>query len=374
VRPSAFHRAFWSSIDNVQTEAAIYAEIGRPMIIDQVDLPEPGPTQVLVRYAASGICHSQLHTLRRSTTPVPTVMGHEAAGTVVSVGSQVTSVREGDRFVTGIVQRNPANPFQPIPANPMWHGQILNFGGPAYTGVYTWSREAVLDEQMLFKITDSIPSDLAAVIGCAVLTGCGAAKNAAQVRPGNSVAIFGVGGVGLCVVQACANLGAFPIIAVDVSDEKLEYAKQFGATVGINSRRQDPIAEIRHLTGGEDISGVDFAFDAIGATQTIELVLLAARAKLRYERDGGIAVIVGVPHGTQAAPRMELIMQGKAYRGAPAGCGWPERDYPIYLHWYKKGTLPLEKLISARFKLEEINEACAALEHGEIAGRAIIEY
>jgi Zn-dependent alcohol dehydrogenase len=236
-------------------------------------------------------------------------MGHEAAGTVVTVGSQVTSVREGDQFVTGIVQRNPANPVQPIPAHPTWRGQILNFGGPAYTGVYTWCREAVLDEQMLFKLTDSIPNDLASIIGCAVLTGCGAAKNAAQVRPGHSVAIFGVGGVGLCVVQACANLGAFPIITVDVSDEKLEYAKQFGATVGINSLHQDPIAEIRRVTGGEDTSGVDFAFDAIGAPETIELVLLAARAKLRYERDGGIAVIVGVPHAAIQAGRNQPGMR-----------------------------------------------------------------
>src|SRR5205085_9505666 len=135
------------------------------------------------------------------------------------------------------------------------------------------------------------------IIGCAVMTGAGAALNAAQVRPGHSVAIIGAGGVGLSVVQACANLSAYPIIVVDLAEEKLEFARKFGATIGINARNEDPVARVRELMGGELASGVDFAFDAIGSGRTMEQILHMARARRPGERDGGVAVLVGVPHG-----------------------------------------------------------------------------
>jgi Zn-dependent alcohol dehydrogenase len=212
------------------------------------------------------------------------------------------------------------------------------------------------------------------IIGCAVMTGAGAALNAARVRPGDSVAIIGVGGVGLSVVQACANLSAYPIIVVDLADDKLEFARQFGATIGINARTEDPVARVRELMGGEPTSGVDFAFDAIGIGQTMEQILQMARGRQPGERDGGVAVLVGVPHGQLPTLPMHMLFGGKVYRGAPGGCSTPDRDFPLLVRWMQAGKLPLDLMVTRRYALEQVNEACDALARGEIAGRAIIEF
>jgi Zn-dependent alcohol dehydrogenase len=198
--------------------------------------------------------------------------------------------------------------------------------------------------------------------------------NAAQVRPGNSVVIIGAGGVGLSVVQACANLSANPIIVVDLSDEKLEFARKFGATIGINARAEDPVARVRELMGGEMTSGVDVAFDAIGIGQTMEQILHMARARRPGERDGGVAVLVGVPHGQMPTLPMHMLFGGKIYRGAPGGCSTPDHDFPLLVRWFKEGKMPLEEMVTRRYTLEQINEACDALSRGEIAGRAIVVF
>jgi Zn-dependent alcohol dehydrogenase len=198
--------------------------------------------------------------------------------------------------------------------------------------------------------------------------------NAAQVRPGHSVVIIGAGGVGLSVVQACANLSADPIIVVDLADDKLAFAKKFGATIGINARTEDPVARVRQLMGGELTSGVDFAFDAIGIGQTMEQILHMARARQPGERDGGVAVLVGVPHGQMPTLPMHMLFGGKVYRGAPGGCSTPDRDFPLLIRWFKQGKMPLDEMVTRRYQLEQINEACAALAQGEIAGRAIVTF
>jgi Zn-dependent alcohol dehydrogenase len=219
-----------------------------------------------------------------------------------------------------------------------------------------------------------VPTDVTSIVGCAVLAGAGAALNSAQVRAGQSVAVFGGGGVGLSCVQACANSGASPIIVVDLTDEKLAFSRQFGATIGINASQVDPVARIREIMGGTPLSGVDFAFDAIGLARTTEQALLATRGRQIWEREGGTAVIIGVPHGPPAMPDVSLIAFGRVMRGAPGGIGWPERDYPRYVQWYCDGKFPLDRLVSQRFTLDAVNEACTALSEGQIAGRAIIEY
>jgi Zn-dependent alcohol dehydrogenase len=213
-----------------------------------------------------------------------------------------------------------------------------------------------------------------APVGCAVMTGVGAAVNAAMVRPGQSVAIVGVGGVGLSVVAGCAIAGAYPIVAVDLADDKLEFAKKFGATHGINARNGDAVQAIRDMFGGGLQAGVDIAFDAIGAKITIEQVLQMARARRPGEREGGTAVVVGVPHGDPATPTMGMIFGGKIYRGAPGGCSIPDRDFPMMIRWFKEGRLPLDQLVTKRYKLEQINEACDDLRAGKIAGRSIVEF
>jgi Zn-dependent alcohol dehydrogenase len=358
----------------MKTKAAVYVEFGKPLVIDDIDLPDPGPSQVEVKLFASGICHSQLHQLGRANSPVPMVLGHEATGVVTKVGRDVTTFVEGDHVMMGIVQRNILDPVLPVVANVTYRGQHVTFGGPAYIGMYTWCEHTVVDEQMLVKLDPDVATDVTSIVGCAVLAGAGAALNSAQVRAGQSVAVFGGGGVGLSTVQACANSGASPIIVVDLADEKLEFAKQFGATIGVNAAREDPVARIREIMGGTPLSGVDFAFDAIGVAKTTEQALQAARGRKIWEREGGTAVLIGVPHGPPAVPDMYAIATGKVFRGAPGGIGWPERDYPRYVQWYKEGKLPLDLLVSQRYTLDQINEGCEALANGQIAGRSIIVY
>jgi Zn-dependent alcohol dehydrogenase len=357
----------------MRTRAAILVEAGRPMIIDEIELPSPGPTQVLLRQFASGVCHSQLHVLNNPDPPVPIILGHESTGEIVEVGSDVRNLQPGDRVMVTWVRKAAADNGPSVcPANLWWHGKAVQFAAPAETGVFTWCEHSLVDQQFVVDMDDpGAPTDVTSIIGCAVMTGCGAALFSAGVRATNSVAVIGVGGVGLCIVQACANAGASPIIAVDVSDEKLEFAKKFGVTACINSRRENLGLMVRRLTAS---LGVDFAFDAIGVAETMEQALAIARPGVTGLRDGGTAVLVGVPHGPPPAIEMRQLFGGKIYRGAPGGSGRPERDFRLYLRWFKEGKLPLDLLVTRRYKLDEINEACAALQRGEIAGRAIIEF
>jgi Zn-dependent alcohol dehydrogenase len=211
--------------------------------------------------------------------------------------------------------------------------------------------------------------DVTAIVGCAVMTGCGAVIHSAKVRPGDSVAVIGAGGVGLCVLQTAANMGAHPVIAVDLSDPKLAFAKRFGASVGVNGAREDAVQRIIELTNG----GADFVFDAIGLAKTTEQMLAATRPGVNGYRDGGTAVLVGVPHGPAPTINVRDMFTGKVFRGAPGGSCRPDRDLPMFVRWFKEGRLPLDELVTRRYRLEQINEACEALAHGEIAGRAIVE-
>ncbi|MBV8086746.1 MAG: zinc-binding dehydrogenase [Chloroflexi bacterium] len=359
----------------MKTPAAIYVEAGKPQVVDDVDLPDPGPTQILVKQFATGICHSQLHELNRPNPTLPLVLGHESTGAVVAKGKDVTHVKEGDHVMVTWVQRY-ARPGVPRPsvANVTYKGQTVAFGAPAFTGVFTWSEHTVADEQMIVPLDKDVPTDVTAPVGCAIMTGAGAAMNAAMVRPGESVVVIGVGGVGLSVVQAAANLGAYPVIVVDLADDKLEFAKQFGATHGINASKVDPIKAVQDMMGGGMGAGVDHAFDAIGSGRTMEQILHMARARQPGEREGGQAILVGVPHGETPPLPMGMLFGGKVYRGAPGGCCIPDRDFPILIRWFKEGKFPLDKLVTKRYKLEQINEGCDALAKGQIAGRAIIEF
>jgi Zn-dependent alcohol dehydrogenase len=359
----------------MKSAAAVFVEAGQPMVIDDIELPDPGPTQVLVRQFATGVCHSQLHELNRPNPNLPLVLGHESTGIVNAVGKDVSHVKEGDHVMVTWVQRNATRHTpRPTPANVTFRGQQINFGAPAFTGTFTWSRDTVADQQMVVPLDESVATDVTSIIGCAVMTGAGAALNAAQVRPGNSVAVIGAGGVGLSVIQACANLSAYPIIVVDLTEEKLDFARKFGATLGINARNEDPVARVRELMGGEPTSGVDVAFDAIGSGRTMEQILHMARARRAGERDGGMAVLVGVPHGEMPTLPMHMLFGGKVYRGAPGGCSTPDNDFPLLVRWFQQGKMPLDLMVSRRYRLEQINEACDALAHGEIAGRAIVEF
>jgi Zn-dependent alcohol dehydrogenase len=352
----------------MKTRAAVYVEIGKPMVIDDVELPDPSPTQMLVKQFASGICHTQLHTLHNPDTKTPTLLGHESTGVVVSKGALVTHVKEGDHVMLSFMPRHLPGGVRPELPTLKVRGQELRASGASCT----WSQDVVVDQVFVVPLDNSVATDVTAVVGCAVATGCGAVLNTARVRAGDSVVVFGVGGVGLCAVQAAANVGAGPIIAVDLSDDKLEYAKRFGATHGINAQRENAVARIVEMTGG----GADFAFDAIGAASTVAALLPSVRVAIPgWRPEGGTAVQVGVPRQQQHISLLgDILPGGKVYRGTYGGSAQPERDYPLYVRWFQQGKLPLDLLVSQRFKLEEVNAACDALERGEILGRAILEF
>lgn len=355
----------------MKTPAAIYIEREKAMVIDDIDIPEPGPSHVVVKQFATGVCHSQLHELHRPAPATPLVLGHESTGVVVAKGGDVTHVQTGDHVMVTWVQRGAAPGLPaPTPAEVTYKGSPINFGAPVFTGVFTWAETTVVDQQFVVKLDQDVATDVTSIVGCAVMTGCGAVINSAMVRPGNSVAIIGAGGVGLSIIQACSNIGAYPIITVDLTDEKLAFAEQFGSTAGVNASVVDAVEKVRELTG----VGVDFAFDAIGLGTTIEQALQMARPRIPGDREGGTAILVGVPHGEPPNVPMQLIFGGKVYRGAPGGSSRPDRDFPMYIRWLKEKKLPLDLMVTQRFKLDEINEACQALGNGEIAGRAIVEF
>ncbi len=347
-----------------------------PLRIDEIALPDPGPHQVVVQQFASGICHSQLHQMH-GPRGVPQLLGHESTGTVVAAGSEVSHVREGDRVMVTWVPRSPD-----LDRRPEAIALDLADGSTARSqGVFTWADNTIADEQYIVPMPDDVATDVTAIIGCAVMTGAGAAYHTAGVKQGDSVAVFGVGGVGLSAIVAAAVIGADPIIAVDLSEEKLEFARKFGATVGVNASGGDPVEQIRALTTsdtevafmGMPVAGVDYAFDCIGLKQTMEQILPAARPGVLGQRSGGTAVLVGVPGTNVELDARDLLIAEKKYIGSIGGSCSPERDFPMFIRWYKEGDLDLDALVTARYELDQINEATDALTAGHISGRSIIQ-
>jgi Zn-dependent alcohol dehydrogenase len=350
----------------VRSRAAILAEHGKPLVIDEVEYGSPGPGQLLVKLFASGICHSQLHQIHDANFPTPALLGHEATGIVEAAGSGVDHVREGDRVFVTWVPRNPRN-GRPAPPAAMtnWRGRRTGS-----RNVYTWAEHVLCDEAYIVPMSGGVPTDVTAIIGCAVITGCGAVTNTVNVQAGETVAVFGAGGVGLCVIQAASNVGAGMIIAVDLDDKKLDFAREFGATHFVNASQTDAVAEVKALSNG----GVDYAFDAIGVAKTMSQIVLATRPNNWGVGPGGTAVLVGVPQGPATIDARQLLVGERIFRGSLGGSGVPDRDFQQYLDWFQAGKLPLDKLVTRRYRLDEINDAVHALESGEIFGRSIIEY
>jgi len=351
----------------MKSRAAVYVELGQPMVVDDIELPDPSPTQLLVKLFASGICHTQLHTLHSAQAKVPTLLGHEATAAVVSAGAEVRGIREGDHVLLSFMPHPLLGGVRPELPRVRFRGHELRHGGQSST----WSEYVVVDRAYVTPVDASVATDVTAVIGCAVTTGCGAVINSARVRPGDSVVVFGAGGVGLCAIQAAANVSASPVIAVDISDDKLAYARRFGATHGLNASAGSVVDQILELTAG----GADFAFDAIGRPETIAQLLPSVHPAIPgWKPDGGMAVQIGVPREQQHIGVVGEILPGsKIYRGTYGGSPTPERDFPMYVRWFQEGKLPLDVLVSRRYRLDQINEACQALERGEILGRAIVE-
>ena len=345
--------------------------------IESLELPNPGPNPVVVQQFASGIRHSQLHQMHgKRKTPV--ILGHESTGVVLETGSDVTHVAPGDTvMVTWVPRQATAASIPPIAATLQ-----VSDGVAASQNVFTWADHTIADQQYVVKVDPNIKTDVTAIIGCAVMTGAGAVINTADVKPNESVAIFGVGGVGLSAVVGARMAGANPIIAVDLDDEKLAFAKSFGATHVVNASKEDPIAAIHALTvrddrftfAGQPVSGADYAFDCIGIKQTMAQIVSACRSGHFGAEAGGKAVLVGVPTTLAEINAGDLLVNEKQFIGSIGGSCAPDRDFPRFLEWEDNGDLALDQMVTERFSIDQINEATDALAAGKITGRAILEF
>ncbi len=349
-----------------------------PLEIAEVTIPDPEPLQVVVKLLASGVCHTQLHQLHyRADHPV--ILGHEATGQVVATGEQVSHVAPGDTVMLTWLRRNGELSRHPDAAT-----LTLDDGTLAKSeNIFTWAEYTIADEQFVVKVVPEAAVDVTSIVGCAVMTGAGAVENTGSARKGDSVAVFGAGGVGISAIVAARNVGADPIIAVDIDDEKLTFARRFGATHTINSLQEDPIRSIRTLTRSEDrfdsfgraVMGADVVIDCIAIPTTLAQAVRSSRTGQFGIRKGGRTVIVGAP--VAGAPELNLVdmmRQEKELVGSLGGSCVPDRDFARYVEWYQNGRLDLDRMVTARYRLDQINEAVTALESGEISGRAIIVF
>lgn len=354
--------------------AAVLTGFDQPLEIQEVELKEPGPGQVLVETGAAGVCHSDLHIIQ-GEWPVlqpPMILGHEAAGIVKVVGPEVTSVELGQRVIPLWIppcgQCRYCNDDQPnLCTKGATQEPTLKIGDrdvPPFVSVSAFAEHMLVNERGLVVIPadNDIPLEQAALVGCSVMTGVGAVRNTANVQSGDGVAIIGCGGVGLNVIQGCRLAHADPIIAIDVKPEKEELAREFGATIFVDASKGDPVAEVMSAVRG----GVDYAFEVIGLPQT-------ATQALAMVRRGGTAVIVGMPSQTVEVtfPMREFFGEKKVL-GCYCGSADPRKDILDLLLLHKQDELKLDELVSRTIPLEQINEGFAALKAGEVARSVIV--
>jgi S-(hydroxymethyl)glutathione dehydrogenase/alcohol dehydrogenase len=362
-------------------KASVLFEQGTPLRVEELDLEGPREGEVLVRMAASGVCHSCLHAADGSWkgVPVPIVLGDEGAGTVESVGAGVRELTAGDHVILSWAptcgrchycvigrpnlceKRLPGRGLLPDGTTRMALG-----GKPVfhYGHVATYASRTVVHESSAIRIDPAMPLDRAALVGCSVMTGVGAVLNTARVPAGASMAVFGTGGVGLNVVQGGAMVAAHPIIAVDVKPARLEHALALGATHAVDASKEDPAAAIRRITG----RGADFTFVAVGNAPAVGQAADALAP-------GGTCVVIGVPPTGQTFPLdvRPLVTGERAIVGSSYGSARTREDLPRMVTLYQAGKLKIDELITKRYGLEEANEAFRALAAGEL-GRGLIVF
>ena len=345
----------------MKTKAAILYQINKPLRIEELTIPELKTGQVLVKIAYSGVCHSQLNEirgLRGEDKYLPHALGHEGSGIVETVGSGVEKVKPGDHVVLTWIKGDGLD--VPSAIYQRSNESVVNSGA-----ISTFMEYAIISENRLVAIPEKMPLREAALLGCAVPTGAGIVMNTAQVRPGSSVAMFGVGGIGLSVIMASSLMNATTIIAIDVFGHKLEQARQVGATHFINARQQDSLATILEITAGR---GVNYAIEAAGRRQTMEIAFQAVRD------NGGLCVLAGnLPDGQRISLNPFDLIRGKRIVGSCGGETNPDRDIPLYVDLYLSGKLKLDRLITHIFSLKNINDALDLLERGKV-GRSLIQF
>ena len=363
----------------MQAKAAVLYEIKKPLVVEDVEVLEPGAHEVLVRWVANGVCHSDLHVITGDYPhPLPVVLGHEAAGVVEKVGPGVESVKPGDHVCSSYIPSCGRCSYciggQPtmcaLRDKPRWlmldgTSRFRKDGLPLhhFLQVSGYATHSVLLEESVIPIRADAPLDVVCLVSCGVLAGAGPVFNRAKVPPGASVAVWGCGGVGLNTIQAAKMVGAGKIIAVDVMRRKLEWAEEFGATHVVDASKDDPVARVQALSG---TGGVDFAFEVVGTQRTIEQALLATHR-------GGTCVVVGVcPAGTRLSIDPLLFLQQRVLTGTSFGGGHQRTDVPMLIDLYMSGKYKLNELITRRVPLKELNEAYDLMLAGEVKRSVVV--
>lgn len=342
-------------------KAAILVEQRKPLVITEIDLPEHLDVgQVLVRLHTSGICGSQLGEIdgAKGHDPyLPHLLGHEGCGTVERVGPGVKRVAVGDKVV---LHWRKAPGIDAAPPVYSWAGRKVNAGS-----VTTFNEYSVVSENRLTVVPAETDPEIAALFGCAVTTGLGVVVNNAQLSIGESVVVFGAGGVGLNIIQGAAMVSAWPIIAVDIHESKLDLASSLGATHRINALETDAASVIRDITGPR---GLDVFIDNTGLPAVIE-------AGYNLVNPQGRVILVGVPKkGSNSSLYTLPLHFGRVLSGSHGGEAQPERDIPRYLALFNTGRLELKSLITERYPLARINDAISAMKEGRVAGRCVIVF
>ena len=365
----------------MEIQAAVLRTTGGPFALERLELAGPKPDEVRVRVKAAGVCHSDWHFVSGDLAwPMPVVLGHEGAGIVEEVGAEVTSVSVGDHVVllwkTSCGRCEMCQTGAPMLCDVGLSRRasgLLNDGTSRLSkdgerihhlsGVSCFAEQLVCSERSVMRVDASVPFEIAALIGCAVVTGAGAVLNTARVRAGSSVAIIGTGGVGLSALMAAKLAGAQRIIAVDLVRSKLELARELGATDGVDASAEDPVEAVRRLTG----DGVDYAFEAIGLARTVSQAFAMLRRR-------GTAVAIGSarPDAKAEISAMDLVRQERTLKGSSYGSARPTVDLPRLIALYRSGRLPLDRLLTRRYPLADIDAAFAALLKGEVARSVLV--
>jgi len=357
-----------------------YAQ-SKPLSIEDVELDPPGHGEVLVQIVAAGLCHSDLSVINGDRPrPTPMLLGHEAAGIVEELGPGVDDLKKGDHvvliFVPSCGHCLPCAQGRPALCEP---GAIANTAGTLLSGARRLHRNgsdvhhhlgcsafaeyATVSRRSLVKIDPELPLDEASLFGCSVLTGVGAVLNTARVTAGSTVAVVGLGGVGLSSVLGAVLAGAQRIVAVDLFDDKLTLARSIGATDAFNASAQDCVEQVRAATNG----GVEFAFELAGSVKAMELAY-------KITRRGGTTVTAGLPPAahTIPVPQVNLVAEERTIKGSYIGTCVPVRDLPRYIALYRQGRLPVDRLMTGRLKLAEINGAFDRLRDGKAVRQVIV--
>ena len=359
-------------------KAAVMRAIGEPLRIEDIQVDGPGLREALVRTAATGVCHSDLHVLEGSLpTALPTVLGHEPAGVVEAVGAEVRHVAPGDHVIGCLSAFCGACEYCLAGRPNLCEGEatmrragepprLSKDGEPIVQFVHlsAFAERMLVHENALVRIRRDVPLDRAALIGCGVTTGLGAVFNTARLPAGRTAAIIGCGGIGLSVVQGCRIAGAARIVAVDTAAWKLDLAARLGATDVIDAAAGNPVPPIVEMTSG----GVDYAFEAIGTPATV-------RQAVRMTRKGGTIVMIGVvPAGTSVElPGADIVLREKRILGCMMGSNRFRTDMPRYIELYRRGQLRLDEMISARLPLDRVNEALEAMRQ-RAAARSVLVF